>query len=374
MILEFISALFNNIVPFVLVLTLVVFVHEFGHYFIAKINGVKIEAFAIGFGKELFGFTDASGTRWKFCILPLGGYVKMFGDKNPASQADETLNLSEEEKKFSFHNKSLLQKSAIVAAGPMANYLLAIIIFTGFFTYFGAPIAKPIINKFIDASPAKEAGLLEGDLVIAIDDHKIKDFNDIATIMNLNTGENLTIKIKRDEEFLEKEVKPKEVLVKDALGKDIKIYRLGIVAENPTIEKQSIFSAIKLSFIEVYKLSYMSLKSLAQIITGSRSIKEMGGPIKIAQYSSKSAQQGILTLLSFIALISVNLGLINLLPIPVLDGGHLLIYLVEFCLGKKIATKVQNFGFQIGIILLIIMSVIVTFNDIASLSFFSKRF
>lgn len=368
---ELIINLLANIVPFIVVLTIVVFIHEYGHYFVAKKCGVKIEVFSIGFGKELFGFNDKHGTRWKFCLFPLGGYVKMYGDKN--TDACFLDNLTAQEKQLTFQNKNLLQKSAIVAAGPIANYLLAIIIFSGFYWAYGYPNNKPIINKFAENSPALEAGLKEGDLITELNGSKILEFSDVARIMDLNIGEKVEVKVKRDNEIISKIIQPSEMVVKDMLNKEIKIFRLGVMADQLKSEKQNLFSSIKLGFIEAYRLSAMSLKGLSQIITGSRSIKEMGGPIKIAQYSSKSAEYGLIALVSFIALISLNLGLMNLLPIPVLDGGHLLIYAIEFCFGKKIASQFQDFGFQIGIFLLIIMSLIVTYNDLISLDYFSKQ-
>ena len=372
---ELITNLLANMLPFIIVLTIVVFVHEFGHYFVAKKCGVKIEVFSIGFGKELFGFTDKYGTRWKFCLFPLGGYVKMYGDKNAASQSDDSFfdNLSPKERELTFQNKSLLQKSAIVAAGPIANYILAILIFIGFYWSFGYPNTKPIINKFSENSSALEAGLKQGDLIIEINNSKITEFTDIARVMDLNTGEKLEVKVKRDNEIISKIIQPREMVIKDMLNKEIKIFRLGIMADQQKNEKQTLISSIKLGFNEAFRLSSMSLKGLSQIITGNRSIKEMGGPIKIAQYSSKTAEFGIVALISFIALISLNLGLMNLLPIPVLDGGHLIIYAIEFCFGKKIAGKFQDFGFQIGIFLLIIISMIVTYNDLISLDYFSKQ-
>lgn len=372
---ELLSSLLYNVIPFILIITIIVFIHEFGHFWVARRVGVKVEVFSIGFGKELFGFNDKHGTRWKFCLIPMGGYVKMFGDKNSASQSDESLiaSFSESERKIAFSCKSLLQKSAIVIAGPAANYLLAIVIFASFFTFYGVPNAKPIVTNVIENSPAKLAGIQEGDLIISINGQGIESFTDISNVMSLNIGEEVDIKLIRNDSLLEKKVIPKQFSAQDELGNEIKSYRLGIKADKVILEPHNIFSATKRAVIECFDLSYMSLKAMGQIITGKRSVKELGGPIKIAQYSGKSAAHGIQSLLWFIALLSVNLGVVNLLPIPVLDGGHLLIYLVEFGFGKKIASKIQNFGFQIGLILLIMMTIVVTFNDLISLNLFTQK-
>jgi regulator of sigma E protease len=369
---ELIKDLLYYIPPFILVLTIVVFIHEFGHFWVARRAGVKVEVFSIGFGKELFGFNDKHGTRWKFSAIPLGGYIKMFGDKSTASNSDEELisKLTEEEKKIAFPCKSLLRKSAIVAAGPIANYLLAIIIFAGFFMVYGTSSATAEITKILPGSAASIAGIESGDEIINMNGTKIDNFNDIRNIMSINLGEKISFSIKRHDKIINKEIIPQEHITKDILGNEAKTYRLGIITENVTLEKKSIFPAIKSAITECYNLSLMSLKAMGQIITGKRSSKELGGPIKIAQYSAKSAESGIQSLLWFIALLSVNLGLMNLLPIPVLDGGHLLIYLAEATMGKKIATKIQDFGFQIGVIILIMLTIFVTYNDIASLNIF----
>jgi regulator of sigma E protease len=372
---DLVSTFLNNALIFILVLTILVFVHEFGHFWVARRVGVKVDVFSIGFGRELFGFNDKHGTRWKFCLIPMGGYVKMFGDKNSASQSDDELieSLSIDERKIAFPCKTLAQKSAIVAAGPIANYLLAIVIFTSFFTIYGFPNAKPIVTKVIENSPAYIADIKVGDVIVEINDQKIESFSDISNIMSLSVGEEVHVNIKRGEELISKKIDPKQYDNDDGIGNKIKSYRLGIAADQIEFKKANVFSSLKLAVVECFNLSYMSLKAMGQIITGTRSFKELGGPIKIAQHSAKSAEYGIQSLLWFIALLSVNLGFVNLLPIPVLDGGHLLIYAVEFVFGKKIASKVQNFGFQIGLILLIMMTIAVTFNDISSLNFFTHK-
>ena len=302
---EVVSGLFYNIVPFIFVIATLVFVHEFGHFFIARMNGVKVEVFSIGFGKELFGFYDKHNTRWKFCLIPMGGYVKMFGDKNSSSQSDSELisSLSEEEKKIAFSCKTLLQKSSIVVAGPLANYIFAIVIFASFFSIYGHPVTKPIITKVIENSPAEKAGIREGDFITELNGQAIENFGDIGNIMNLNVGEEVTINFIRNDNVIIKQIIPEVFYTKDIIGSEVKSFKLGIMADQVTLEKQNIFSAAKLAIKECLHLSYMSLKAMGQIISGKRSIKELGGPIKIAQYSSKTAEYGLSSLLWLIALL-----------------------------------------------------------------------
>jgi regulator of sigma E protease len=369
---EIISNLLYYILPFIIVLSIVVFIHELGHFLVARFVGVKIDVFSIGFGKELFGFNDRHGTRWKVCAIPLGGYIKMFGDKTSASNSDDEFlaKLSIDERQMTFKCKSLLRKSAIVVAGPLANYLLAALIFAGFFMIYGVPNASSQVTKLMPGSPAILAGLEPGDLIIKMNEEKVNSFNDVKNIMSTSVGDNVTVVVKRQDELIVKKITPQMSIIKDIIGNEVKTYKLGIIAENISLEKKPILVSMKLGVIECYDLSVMSLRAIGQIIVGKRSSKEFGGPIKIAQYSAKSAEAGVASLLWFIALLSVNLGLMNLLPIPVLDGGHLLIFLIEGVMGKKIATKVQDFGFQIGIILLIILTIFVTINDIVGLNLF----
>lgn len=356
----------HNILPFLFVLTIVVFVHEFGHFWVARRCGVKVDIFSIGFGKELFGFNDKHGTRWKFCLIPLGGYIKMFGDKNSASYNDQSFieGLTSFEKEQTFQCKSLLQKSAIVVAGPASNYLFSALIFALFFFIHGYPQSTNIITNVMENSPASKSGIKIGDEVNEINGKTIKDFNDIRDIMALNLGETIKVKINDKEE---KNVTPEKLIEKDVLGNTINSYKIGIGSSEIIFKKQNILSSIILAIKECYKLTTSSLTALGQIVSGKRSTNELGGPIKIAQYSSKTAEAGIVALFGFVAILSLNLGLMNLLPIPVLDGGHLLLFLIEGVAGKRIATKIQNYGFQLGLFLLIMLTIFVTFQDLTNL-------
>lgn len=361
--------LLTNIFAFLLLLTILVFVHEFGHFWVARRVGVRVEIFSIGFGPELFGFNDKHGTRWKFSLIPLGGYVKMFGDKTIASNSDQQLvdSMTPNEKSSAFACKSLSQKSAIVAAGPIANYLFAIIIYTGFFINYGYPVNDATIAKVDNAGPAFAAGIIAGDKIIDLDGKQVTNFSDIQLIMAASVGGPIKVNIQRDAQVLQFELTPKKYEEKDVLGKTYNTYRLGVYAGESKREKIAPLTAIKLATMECYNISIVSLKAIGQMIIGKRGIEDLSGPIRIGAYAGKSFQLGLQTYLMMMALISVSLGLMNLLPIPVLDGGHLLAFLVEFIAGKKIANKMQQYGLLIGTILLVLLSIIAVINDLISL-------
>ena len=349
--------LIHNFFSFIIIISTIVFIHEFGHYYIARIAGVKIEIFSIGFGKELFGWYDKNSTRWKICLFPFGGYVKMFGDQNAASSPDfkKISKLTHDEKKLSFYTKKLPWKFAIISAGPIANFILGIAIMTFFFSYYGTSKALPIINSVEKSSAADKAGLRAEDEILKIDDIQIEEFSDIQRIISLNQGEGLDLKILRKGEIYDVNVIPDITEKKDMLGNLIKTRKLGIVSSQIEIIKLSPYDSFIKAFKDTYNISSSTLKAIKQIILGQRSTEELGGPIKIAQFSGHSTKQGIASVLWLIAVLSINLGLMNLLPIPMLDGGHLLFYLIEAIKGSPISEKNQQIGFQMGLFLLIII-------------------
>lgn len=369
---ELLNTFLYNTASFIVVLSVIVFIHEFGHYYIAKISGVKIEVFSIGFGKELLGWNDKSGTRWKIALLPFGGYVKMFGDIDPASapDTDKIKGFSPEERKIAFHTKPLYIKAAIVAAGPIANFLLAIVIMSFMFSYYGRPTTLPIVNTVLEGSAAYEAGLLTGDVILDMDGEAISSFTDIQRVVSINTGTPITTLIKRNEETTTLSITPKITTRKDMFGNDIQAAFLGISSTTVSYEKLGVAKSLMTSTIETYNISKGTLKAIGQMITGERSAREISGPIGIAKYSGQSAEQGISTVLWFITVLSINLGLVNLFPIPVLDGGHLLYYAVEAVRGKPLADKVQQWGFKIGIALVVTLAIFAVINDIRNLNFF----
>lgn len=354
---------------FLVILTVVVFIHEFGHFIIARLNGVKVDIFSIGFGKELFGFTDKKGTRWKVSAIPMGGYVKMFGDQDAASSQDSKSleDMSFKEKQLTFHFKKLWQKVTIVVAGPAANYLSAIIIIAALSFTYGISVTEPVISDVIKGSPAERAGLKVGDEIIEVEGSTIESFEDVRQIIALSTAEPIDFLILRDHEEIEVEIVPEIRKMKDAYGNDIEMPIIGISSHNVYHKEQSLFGAIATGVDQSYTMSVGMLKALGQIIVGDRGVDQLGGPIKIAQYSGQSAKHGLVSVLWFIAVISINLGLLNLLPLPMLDGGHLFYYALEFVTGKPVSERFQLVAMKASLFFLISLMLFVTVNDIRSL-------
>jgi len=363
------NLILHNLFAFVIILSIIVFIHEFGHYIVAKFCKVKIEEFSIGFGKELFGFNDKSGTRWKFSLLPFGGYVKMFGDRNPASIADsdKLLEMSEADKKVSFYFKNVWQRIAIVAAGPIANFLLCIMLLTVIFRVQGLTTVLPIIDQVQEQSAASEVGILVGDKVLKINDVAINDFEQLRQIVVQNGEKAMSLELQRNEQILNIVLTPKMSLSKNIFGEEQKTPLIGVGASQFEYHPLGLGQAFIHANIETYNLGIAITKAIGELITGQRSIKELSGPVKIAQYSGKSMDAGFMMVLWFMAMISVNLGVANLLPIPVLDGGHLFYYIIEAIKGKPLHQKVQNAGFQFGFMVLITLMIFTTYNDIYNL-------
>ncbi len=374
---EFVSQIFGNaywlisyILPFLLVLTPVVFFHELGHFAVARWNGVNVEAFAVGFGKELVGGTDKHGTRWKICAIPLGGYVKFAGDANAASvpDFDQLETMSEEEKAGSFIHKSVGQRSAIVAAGPAANFILAIVIFTAGFMIWGKPVSDPVIASVQADSAAESAGLKAGDVVVSIRGTKITSFNDIPLIVAPNAGEEMTIVIDRAGSKRSFQITPREKEFEDRFGNVQKIGIIGITntseVGNFRIEKMEFVGAFKEAVRQTWYQIKIPLLYLKDIFIGKKSAEMLGGPIKIAKYSGDIASQGIASLIQFVAFISVAIGLMNLFPIPMLDGGHLVFYAIEAIRGRPLSEKAQEMGFTLGMLIIFSLMVFTTYNDV----------
>jgi regulator of sigma E protease len=365
---EFLSGLWTYVVPFLIVLTVLVFVHELGHYWVARRCGVRVEVFSIGFGPELFGWTDRAGTRWKFSAVPLGGYVKMFGDADAASTPGaELAEMTEEEKAVSFHHKTLGQRAAVVAAGPIANFLFALIVFAGLFVIVGQPFTPPEIGGVLPDSAAERAGLKAGDRIVAINDQPIERFEEIQRIIQLNLDSPLTLVVRRDGKDLRLNAQPTIVEEQDRLGNKMRLARLGIRGGGVEFVRYGPGTAIWRALGETYHQTTGTLKAVGQIITGQRNSEELGGPIRIAQMSGEVAQGGIASLLVFMAVLSVNLGLINLFPVPMLDGGHLLFYGAEALRGRPLGARAQEYGFRIGLVLVFSLMVFATWNDLVHL-------
>lgn len=354
---------------FLVILTVVVFIHELGHYLLARINGVRVQVFSIGFGKELFGFNDSNGTRWKISVLPFGGYVKMLGDADVASSTDDkvTSSLTQEERNFAFIFKNVYQRASIVVAGPIFNYLSAIIIITFLFAAFGKQYSDTVIGEVDPHGAASESGLISGDKVIAVNGQDVDSFERIRQIVLLEGVDTLNIEFERNGEVMNLDVVPQIKTFQDSHGNNVEIPIIGVMSTGIELRNIGMLEAFPEALREVYHINVGMLKGLAQIAFGKRGIDDLGGPVKIAQYSGDSAKAGLYGILWFIAVISINLGMVNLFPLPMLDGGHLLYYIVEIVTGKPVSVKFQNIAGKISMAMLLAMMIVITCNDIVSL-------
>ena len=367
----------NFIIPFIVLILVVVFIHEYGHYYFAKKYGVGVTDFSIGFGREIFGWNDKSGTRWKICWIPLGGYVKFFGDRNVFSQADQEKIInkySAEDQNKLFVLKPLYQRAIIVAAGPFANFLLAIAIFLSIYMFIGKDFTPAMINEVQNESPAQIAGLKKNDLILEIDGNKVQSILDVSKLIMMSTSEFIDFKIQRFENELILKVKPNIIEAEDNIGNKVKKRIVGITLSpfNNEINHVKLGPAKALyhSINEVYFVCISSLKYLGSIIGGSGDSSQLGGPIRIAKITGQVAEIGFIPFLSIMAYISISLGLINLFPIPLLDGGHLMFYGFEKVLGRPLSQKTQEGFFRIGMFLLLTLMFFATFNDLKDLGLF----
>ncbi|HKT54695.1 MAG TPA: RIP metalloprotease RseP [Caulobacteraceae bacterium] len=350
---------------FLLVLTVLVFVHELGHYLSARRNGVRVQIFSIGFGPELLGWTDRVGTRWKLSLIPVGGYVKMFGDADVSSMPGERVeDMSEAEKAVSFFHKRLMQRAEIVAAGPAANFLFAIVVLSGFFMTVGQPFTPADIGEIVPGSAAEHAGLKPKDTIVAIDGKPIERFEDIQQMVGLDDGEALQLTVRRDGQNLSLSATPTVEEEKDIFGNVHRIGRLGIKRTGTEFVRRDPVSAVWRAVGETWNIASGTLTAAGQMVMGRRTADELGGPIAIAQMSGVVARVGIVDLIRFMALLSVNLGLINLFPIPILDGGHLLFYAAEAIRGRPLGQRAQEYGFRVGLALVLTLMIFVTWNDL----------
>lgn len=358
----------DYILPFLVVLTVLVFVHELGHYLVARRAGVRIEVFSIGFGPELFGWNDRSGTRWKFSAVPLGGYVKMFGDAGPASLPGESVGeMTAAERAVSFHHKRLFQRIAVVAAGPIANFIFAMLLLAGLFATVGQPFTPPQVGRVEPGSAAAAAGIRAGDIFVAIDGAPIERFEDVQRWVRLNTGAPMRITLKRGGQEVTVTATPKITRFKDRFGNQHAIGLLGVERSGITYIRRNPADALWRATQETANLTSGTLEAVWQMVIGARPADELGGPLRIAQMSGEVAQNGIVALLWFMAVLSVNLGLINFFPIPVLDGGHLLFYAAEAIRGRPLGQRAQEYGFRLGFALVLTLMVFATWNDLVHL-------
>lgn len=371
---DFGGFLIGYILPFLFVLTIVVFFHELGHFLVARWNGVTVTTFSVGFGKEIFGWHDKHGTRWRISWLPLGGYVKFMDDDGAASTPDleKIEELSEEERKGAFHLKPLGARAAVVAAGPIANFILAIVIFSIMFAFVGRQITTARVDSVVEDSAAETAGFQAGDLVLEIDGVEIESFADMQRIVSVSADLELEFLLERgDEEILISAV-PKRREITDRFGNVQKVGLIGITrsaqAEDFNLIKYPLPEAVWRGTQETWFVIARTMGYLYDVITGREDASQLGGPIRIAQVSGQVATLGLAALIQLAAVLSVSIGLINLFPVPMLDGGHLLYYGIEALRGRPLSDKAKELGFRVGMALLLMLMIFATWNDVANLS------
>lgn len=362
------------IVPFLFVLTLVVFVHELGHFLVARWCGVKVKAFSIGFGPEIVGFNDRHGTRWKIAALPLGGYVRFHGDEGAASTPDhEALEaMSEEDREVSFAGRPVWQRAAIVAAGPFANFILAILIFAAIFAVYGREVTEARVDSVTSGGAAEQAGILPGDLVLSIDGEPIESFNDLQRVVSMSSGDPLHLVVRRAGGDVSLVATPQRKEVKDRFGNVYQMGQLGIVRDvtgnNVRVEHYSIGGALVLGAQETWSVVDRTFAYLGRLVTGRESPDQLSGMIGVARASGQFATLGFVALVNLAAVLSVSIGLLNLFPIPMLDGGHLVFCAIEALRGRPLSARVQDIGFRIGLAAVLMLMVFTTWNDIIHLT------
>jgi regulator of sigma E protease len=366
--------LIGYIIPFLFVLTIVVFFHELGHFLVARWAGVRVLTFSLGFGPELVGFNDRHGTRWKISAIPLGGYVKFFGDDTEAStpSTEALASMSPEEQAGSFHHKRVGPRAAIVAAGPIANFILAIVIFTCLFTFFGKPSTTARVDKIEANSAAAAAGFQVGDIVTVIDGKTIGSFSDMQRVVGIHAGDQLTFTVKRGDSTVQLRGTPELREVKDPFGNAHRLGVMGITrATAPgdvVTERVDPATAFWLGIKETWFVVDRTFAYIGGVFTGREAADQVGGPLRIAQISGQVATIGLAALIHLAAVLSISIGLLNLFPVPLLDGGHLLFYAVEAIRGRPLSNRAQEVGFRIGLGLVLMLMVFATYNDILHLA------
>ncbi|MCT8003062.1 RIP metalloprotease RseP [Sphingomonas sanguinis] len=358
-----------TVLAFILALGPLVFVHEMGHYLAGRWFGVKAETFSIGFGREIFGFTDKRDTRWKIGWLPLGGYVKFAGDMNPAGQPDAAwLSLPPEERARTFQAKPVWQRAIIVAAGPAINFVAAILILAGFAYAYGEVVIPPVVGQVMPGSAAASTTLRAGDRVTAIGDRTVTDFADIARYVQIRAGERVTITAERDGRSFTTETTVGTEQQRDRFGNSYRIGRLGLRGSGQVdLRPVGLLRAPVVAVQRTGEIVRMMVETLGQVISGRRSVKELGGPVSIAKVSGEQMSLGLDAFVFFVALVSINLGFINLLPVPMLDGGHLLFYAIEAVRRRPLEPAAQEWAFRGGLIAILALMLFVTFNDLGNL-------
>jgi len=362
-----------TIVAFVCVIGPLVFVHEMGHYLAGRLFGVKADAFAVGFGREIAGFTDRRGTRWKFGWLPLGGYVKFAGDMNPAGQPSaEWLALPAAERSQTFQAKAVWQRAIIVAAGPVVNFVVAILILGGFALAYGDARIPPVVGAVSPGSAAAVAGIREGDTIVALGGRQVDSFDDMVRYVRIRAGERVRVDLRRGGAPLSRDAVIATDVQRDRFGNEYRMGRLGVAAGSIVVEPVGLLEAPGIAVRRTGEIVQMMVETMAQVISGRRSVKELGGPLSIARVSGEQLSLGPQAFVFLIALVSINLGFINLLPVPMLDGGHLLFYGIEAVRRRPVEPHVQECAYRGGLAAILALMLIVTFNDLGSFGLWTK--
>jgi regulator of sigma E protease len=363
----------SYIIPFLFVLTIVVFFHELGHFLVARWCGVRVLVFSIGFGPEIVGFNDRHGTRWKIAAIPLGGYVKFYGDENAASvpDAEQLAAMTREQREHSFFHKGVGARAAIVAAGPIANFILAIVIFAGIFAFYGRQSTTARVDTVQPESAAAAAGFQPGDVVLSIGGRKIDSFSEMQRIVSTSAGETLTIDVDRDGQVVSLKATPALKEIKDSFGNTHRVGILGISRSmapgDLKLERAAPLEAVVMGASETWFVVERTLSYIGGVLTGREAADQLGGPIRIAQVSGQVATAGLVALIHLAAVLSVSIGLLNLFPIPLLDGGHLLYYAIEAVRRRPLSERAQEVGFRIGLAIVLMLMLFATFNDIKHL-------
>jgi regulator of sigma E protease len=361
---------FSVLIPFLFVLTIVVFIHELGHFLVARWYGVKVQAFSIGFGREIWGFNDRYGTRWRLAWIPLGGYVKFIDDENGASvpSQDALARLSPEEREGAFQSKPLGQRAAVVAAGPIANFLLSIALFAVIFTAVGISVTAPRVDELVPDGIAEKAGFKVGDLIVSIDGAPIESFNEMQRVVGASADRELAFEVQRGGALLTIKATPGRREMTDRFGNTM---RIGVIGVKRTTQPQDWeykrygpLDALWLGVKETHFIIAKTLGYVRDVVLGREAADQLGGPIRIAEVSGQVASAGFVPLLNLTAILSVSIGLINLFPIPLLDGGHLLFYALEAVRRRPLSARAQDIGFRIGLTLVLMLMMYATFNDL----------
>ncbi|MFN4311462.1 MAG: RIP metalloprotease RseP [Ferrovibrio sp.] len=370
---DFIVSLAGYVIPFVVVLTIIVFVHELGHYWVARRCGVRVEVFSIGFGPELFGWNDKHDTRWKISAIPLGGYVKFFGDADAASSADSSAvaAMSPAERKVSFHHQRLRNRMAIVAAGPVANFIFAIFIYAALFSLIGQPFTPPVVGDVVSGSAAEASGLRPGDRILSADGTRIQRFEELRSYVALRAETPIALTVLRDNSEIALTVVPSRVDVADGMGGTQRVGQIGIRTTGIDFVRHDPATAVVQAVRETWLVVANTFTYLGRIIEGRESGDQLSGPLGIAKMSGDVAKNGWLGLVSLMATLSVAIGLINLFPVPMLDGGHLLFYGIEAVRGRPLGERAQEYGFRIGFALVMSLFLFATWNDLNRLPIFN---